>query len=104
MLNSRTWPDETSILYAISNKLTQASTPAEWLEAVSDYARDNGATSGVLVYIEHDEDGRPAFTESAAVWVSEGAPHRTTGERLKLDEHDAYTRAWIAARAPAVDP
>jgi len=96
MLNSRTWPDETSILYAISNKLTQASTPAEWLEAVSDYARDNGATSGVLVYIEHDDDGRPAFTESAAVWVSEGAPHRTTGERLKLDEHDAYTRAWMA--------
>jgi len=96
MVHSKTWPDETRILYAISNKLTQASTPAEWLEAVSDYARDNGATSGVLVYIEQAPDGNTRYTESAAVWTSEGAPPRTTGERLFLDEHDAFTQAWMS--------
>jgi len=96
MVHSKTWPDETRILYAISNKLTQASTPAEWLEAVSDYARDNGATSGVLVYIEQSPDGNTRYTESAAVWTSEGAPPRTTGERLFLDEHDAFTQAWMS--------
>jgi signal transduction histidine kinase len=96
MVHSKTWPDETRILYAISNKLTQASTPAEWLEAVSDYARDNGATSGVLVYIERAPDGKTQYTESAAVWTSEGAPPRTTGERLFLDRHDAFTQAWMS--------
>ena len=37
--------DEIDILYTISNTLTQASTPAEWLEAVSVYARERGASS-----------------------------------------------------------
>ena len=96
MVLSKTWPDEIGILYSISNKLTQASSPAEWLEAVSDYARDNGATSGVLVYIEHEADGKTRYTETAAVWVSEGAPLRTTGERFMLDDHDTFTQAWMS--------
>ena len=96
MLHSKTWPDETSILYSISNKLTQASTPAEWLEAVSDYARDHGATSGVLVYIEYDENGQAQYTETAAAWFSEGGVARSVGEHLRLNDHEVFTKAWMS--------
>jgi hypothetical protein len=51
--------DEVNILYAASNRLTRASTPTEWLEAISGYARDQGATTGVLMYIESDTTATP---------------------------------------------
>jgi signal transduction histidine kinase len=78
------WIDETDILYTISNKLTQASTPAEWLEAVSDYARQRGATSGVLLYVEHNARGQPEFMETTAVWVRDGVKASRVGTRLPI--------------------
>ncbi len=50
---------EIDILYAASKQLTQARTPAEQLEAVSDYAREQGASSCVLLYIDNDSAGSP---------------------------------------------
>ncbi len=66
--------EEINILYAASHKLANASTPAEQLEAVSDYARATGAASGMLLYIDHDEENQPAFQEVVATWLTEGSP------------------------------
>ncbi len=46
--------DEIDTLYVVSNKLTQAATPIEQLESISDYARSNGASWGVLMYLEDE--------------------------------------------------
>ncbi len=66
-MSQRFLKDEIELLYAASNKLTQASTPAESLEAVSDYARDNGAGRGILFYT--DNLGHPDTVEVVAEWV-----------------------------------
>jgi signal transduction histidine kinase len=92
------WNDETNILYTISNKLTQASTPAEWLEAVSDYARQRGATSGVLLYVEHDSRGQPEYMETTAVWVRDGAKASSVGSQLDLVDHNEFADHWMADR------
>ena len=51
--------DEIDILYAASNKLTQAATPQEQLAAISDFARENGAESGTMFYIDNDPNRKP---------------------------------------------
>jgi signal transduction histidine kinase len=61
--------DEIDILYAASNKLTQASTPQEQLAAISDYARENGAESGTMFYIDNDLNGKPEWAEIVADWA-----------------------------------
>jgi signal transduction histidine kinase len=90
--------DETNILYTISNKLTQASTPAEWLEAVSDYARQRGAISGVLLYVEHDLRGQPEYMETTAVWVRDGAKASSVGSRLSIVDRDESADHWMGNR------
>ena len=60
--------DEITLFYNASSKLTRASTPLEQLEAVSDYARDSGASSGALFYFEFDDDHRTE--EVVAEWVT----------------------------------
>lgn len=59
--------DEIDILYTASNKLTQATTSVEQLEAVSDYARHNGATIGLLFHLASEED---YSIEVAAEWFT----------------------------------
>jgi GAF domain-containing protein len=54
--------DEIDILYTISNQLSQAETPPAWLDAVSLYARECGATSGSLFWVGDDQ------LEVAAEW------------------------------------
>src|SRR5689334_4186236 len=61
--------DEIDILYAVSNKLTQASTPQEQLAAISDYARENGAESGTMFYIDNDPNGKAEWAEVVANWT-----------------------------------
>ncbi len=92
------WIDETNILYTISNKLTQASTPAEWLEAVSDYARQRGATSGVLLYVEHDTRGQPEYLETTAVWVRDGVKTSSVGSQLPIVDQGEPADHWLAHR------
>ena len=97
MLRMTSWPDETDILYTISNKLTQASTPAEWLEAVSDYARSYGATSGLLLYL-HMRDDVPDqlnYAEVVAVWVVNNARAVPVGSRYYAHKHERFVRAWM---------
>jgi len=62
--------DEIDILYAASNRLTQASTAVEQLEAVSSYPREQGAKAGMLFYIDPDSYGRPDYLEVVAEWVT----------------------------------
>lgn len=63
---------EVDILYAISGQLARATTPAEILEAASSYARQQGATSARLVYI--DGDGQVYTGALVAEWSAEGIP------------------------------
>src|SRR5262245_25447149 len=78
--------DEIDILYAISNRLTQASTPVEWLDAISSYPRDNGATTGAFFWIAYDEHGQPEWAEMAADWTTEHAVSASAGTRFHLPE------------------
>ncbi|NLX08245.1 MAG: GAF domain-containing protein [Chloroflexi bacterium] len=87
--------DETELLYATSNKLTQASTPAEWLEAVSDYARDSGAISGILFYIIDDPQGEPEWLEVVAEWVRAGEPAVGIGTRFYIPHYLDFIRLWM---------
>lgn len=97
MANASLLRDEIDILYSMSNKLTQASTPVEWLEAVSDYARDGGAASGVLFYIHPGPADEPATLEIAAQWAR-GAPRNwPEGARFEIEPGRAFMRQWLAA-------
>lgn len=97
MANGSLLRDEIDILYSMSNKLTQASTPVEWLEAVSDYARDGGAASGVLFYVHPGPMHEPATLEIAAQWAR-GAPRNwPEGARFEIEPHRAFMRQWLTA-------
>lgn len=89
---------EIDVLYTISNKLTQASTPADWLDAVSDYARAHGATSGLLLYL-HMQEFRPDvldYAEIVAVWTHENAKAGALGTRYYGGEHDDFAQAFMS--------
>lgn len=95
MTNATRPRDEIGILYSMSNKLTQASTPAEWLEAVSDYARDNEAAAGILFYIQPDADGEPSALQLAAQWTR-GVPRPwAEGTPFDLDRYRPFIHQWI---------
>ncbi len=98
MLRNAPWMDETDILYAISNRLTQAATPAEWLEAVSDYARVHGATSGLLLYLTMDESDPNLldYAEITAVWSRDNTRTNPLGARFYRRDHAAFAAAWMA--------
>lgn len=87
--------DEVNILYAASNRLTRASTPAEWLEAVSGYARDQGATVGVLFYLEGDVSGQPEYGEIVATWTTGAGRGAEVGARFAVSEHASFVDLWL---------
>jgi signal transduction histidine kinase len=75
---------ESDILYATLNKLTQAETPAEQLEAVSDYARSHGATGGQLFYVEEvARDEEAEWVEVVAEWAADDRHRLGVGRRLR---------------------
>jgi signal transduction histidine kinase len=77
---------ETDILYEALNQLTRANTPAAVLEAVSGYARDHGASSGLLLYVEHDEQEIPQWQQVTAAWqTGDAAPE--LGDRYPVAEN-----------------
>lgn len=75
--------DEIDILYAASNKLTQAFTAAEQLEAISDYARETGASWGILFYSDFD-DQETHWMEAAAAWAKQDVPPVPIGARFEI--------------------
>lgn len=90
--------DESDILYTLSDKLTRASTPADWLEALSDYARGKGATSGRLMYIHLQESqfDLPDYAEIVASWSWAGVKVGAVGTRYFLAEHQEFTQTILA--------
>ena len=89
--------NEINILYAASNRLTQATTPAEWLEAVSQYARDQGASTGILFYLEGEREGQPEWGEIEAVWTAGDAITAAVGTRFSVPDYVNFLHLWIGA-------
>lgn len=87
---------EIDILYAASNKLTQASTPAEQLEAVSDYAREQGASSGILLYIDNDMLGQPEWLTVVAEWTTESGVPMGLDQTFYMPSF-AFNQVWLSA-------
>lgn len=89
---------EMDLLYAASNRLTQSMTPDEWLAAVSDYARDHGANSGVLFYVEAEDErpNAPTAVVIAAEWRHDAASEAAIGKRFLISDHDGFIRRWLS--------
>ncbi len=85
--------DEINLLYIASNKLTQASTPIEQLEAVSDYPRSNGAIRGVLLYL----DDTCCTEEVVAEWTMGQIGPFGIGPQLPVS-HFGFARLTTPAR------
>jgi GAF domain-containing protein len=89
---------EVDILYAISGQLARATTPAELLEAASSYARQQGATSARLVYIDGDGVEQPYTGLLVAEWSAEGI--RPVGVGREYDGYgqpvDPASQDWMA--------
>lgn len=85
---------ETEILYTASNRLAQATNPAELLDAVSDYAHNLGANAGQLFYIDNDPQGNPEWVEVMAEWQVEGQGI-PPGSRFYLPEFTS-ARLWLS--------
>lgn len=64
---------EIDILYNALNQLAQADSPAEQLEAVSLYARETGATQGVLFYFDNPDELPLECATVAAEWHTDPA-------------------------------
>lgn len=88
---------EIDILYTASNKLTQALTPAELLDAVSDYAQDIGASSGTLTYFYGDTANPLQWGELVAEWVTSESLPQGVGRRFTgFGTDEASTNGWFA--------
>jgi PAS domain S-box-containing protein len=74
------------------DKLSQARTAAELLEAASGYAHANGASTGLLAFVENGTDGQPEWLEIAATW---GAAPLSVGTRLAYREEE-QVRYWLS--------
>ncbi|HLV37652.1 MAG TPA: GAF domain-containing protein [Spirillospora sp.] len=77
---------ETDILYAASNRLTQASTPEELLDAITGYARDCSAVSALLFYVIDKHPDEPVSLTAMAQWGQPGYELAVVGERIGIDE------------------
>ena len=83
MLQPKT-DSEIEVLVQIASDLPQAATPADWLEAVSDYARSRGAVAGFLLWILSGPEATTIEAEIAASWTQDEKPHLSSQDRLIL--------------------
>ena len=77
--------DEINTLYIASNKLTQAATPVEQLEAISDYARRHGASWGILIYLDSEnrtEEVVAEWTVGSAIPLGIGAQFPVSDDHI----------------------
>jgi signal transduction histidine kinase len=84
--------DEINTLYIASHKLTQAATPIEQLEAISDYARSNNASWGILIYL--DDAGRTE--EVVAEWTMGQAVPLGIGAKFDVLSQDTSNEELTA--------
>jgi GAF domain-containing protein len=98
---------EAEIAYEAAARLNQAAGAEDLLKVVSDYAREQGATSGELAYFDLDADGYPEWAEIEAGWTAgvtradggalESKPRRPgEGERFNL-RGAPRARFWLAS-------
>ena len=87
--------DESEALYTASRKITTAQTPTELVEAVADYARQQGASNATLFYIDLDERGKPAWMDMIVNWDLPGRTALPTTSRVYLPEY-GFTRIWMS--------
>lgn len=80
---------ETDVLYEASNKLARATTAAEQLEAVSDYARNHGANRGVLLYIAFEDTYR--IDEIVAEWTIGDCLPIGVGTQFQYSDEDSIS-------------
>lgn len=80
---------EMDILYEASNKLVRAATPSELLEAVSNYARNNGAHRGLLAYIDYE--GEQRVDEVVAEWMVGDYKQMGLGTQIRLAPEDRFS-------------
>jgi signal transduction histidine kinase len=87
--------DEINTLYIASNKLTQAATPVEQLEAISDYARRNNASWGILIYLDDEsrvEEVVAEWTIGHAIPLGIGAKFQVADDDVEGDAPSARVR------------
>ncbi|MCC7205794.1 MAG: GAF domain-containing protein, partial [Anaerolineae bacterium] len=84
--------NEMDILLDASRLLVRASTSAQLLEAVSAYARQNGAVSGTLFYFDQYE---PRWLDVVASWASDPAHLVPPGARFDMASTPA-AQVWLS--------
>jgi signal transduction histidine kinase len=84
-------------LFRLLPQLAQVTTPAEWVEAVSFYARERGASAVYLTWIDCDAAGQPTTLEMAADWVADVAiPQMPLGRRAPIPDDWEQTGGWFS--------
>lgn len=88
--------DANDSLIRLLNQIAQVTTPAEWLEAVSFYARDRGASAAYLTWIDSDEAGHPNKAEMVAEWVADAViPQMPLGMRVPIPDDWRHKGGWF---------
>lgn len=77
---------ENEILYQISSQLNQATTPDNWLEAVSVYARQLGAVAGYVLTLASEGGRIVGEAEVVASWITDDGAHLPPGANIRLPE------------------
>jgi signal transduction histidine kinase len=93
-----TQQEEQAFIYDLLNRLVGVTTPAEYLEIVSDYARSRGASGSTLVWLDDTSGDTPAWHEAAARWAREGAIMPTgpvIGARVPLEMFWTKRGTWL---------
>jgi rsbT co-antagonist protein RsbR len=88
--------DALGSLYQISRDLNAAQDERDLLDALSRSARESGAFSAALMYIDLDESGDPAWFEVASVWQEDGDYPVPPGTRVPAPEYP-FAPLFIAA-------
>lgn len=87
--------EQTNIQYDIATEMTQASTPAQILDAASSYGRRLGADSAQLLFIENDAAGQPEWGVVTAAWYT-GEGGIPAGTRYYLPDF-GFTPLWLSS-------
>lgn len=87
--------ERTDILFTISQKLNEADTDDEILQAFIPPLIRAGAVSTNLVHLETDDAGDPTWAEIVAIWRREGESPVPVGTRFYLPEMP-FSKLWIS--------
>jgi len=86
---------ERQVLFEAANRLNAAHERHEVLEAILPFARDNGAISANLLYIDSDSSNLPEWAEIVGAWAQTGAMTTSVGTRFYLPEFP-FAKLWMS--------